>query len=479
MTRVLSICLVALAMLLSVSLPTAVSASADVDLARVDRFLADGLAATRIPGSAVAVTRGDEIVFERACGAAGPDGRFLVGSLSKSFTAVAVLQLAEAGRLDIDRPVQAYLPSFTTADAAAAAAITVRHLLNHTSGLADAGFAEVNEPVPDLAARVASLRTAHPVSPPGREFHYFDPNYQVLARVVEVVSARPFGRYLRERVFGPLGMRDTVTVDTGATARAVPGLVQGHVLVFGVPIARTELDGLLAGSGGVVSTSQDMARWLMLHTTGAGPEGQQLLDPALLELTHTPPPGVAGGYGMGWQTVEPPHGPRRIEHTGVLSTFSAVQVLLPESGQAFVLLHDANSALADTAGLTGGLAALLTGGAADAIRATSTTALLLGALTLGVAALRFVQAARAARWASRDRPRWRTALGTVWLLVPVALLFALPSLLLALIGRRFTLWQLALAMPDVMILLAVGAVGGVAAAGARIIRLRRYARGPR
>jgi CubicO group peptidase (beta-lactamase class C family) len=441
----------------------------------IDRYLASSLAALGFPGTAVAVTRGGEVGYERGFGTAGPDRpvgadtRFRLASLSKSFTALAILQLVEAGRLDLDTPVRTYLPEFTTADPATAGRITVRHLLNQTSGLADAGFSEVNDPVDDLDARVRSLRTAHPASEPGQEFHYFDPNYQVLARLLEVGSGLAYATYLRERVFAPLGMRDTVAVDTAAdAARVAPDLAQGHVLVFGVPVARPELDGLLAGSGGVISTARDMARWLVLHTTGAGPDGERLLDPALLALTHTPPSGVAGGYGMGWQASTDEHGLLRIEHTGVLSTFSAAAVLLPESGYGFVLLYDANSAIADTAGVTAGLAELLARGqAGDGPRDTTTVAAVLAALTVAVAGVRVLQIIRVRR--TRPGSRWRRILATAWLLLPLGLLLALPALMLALIDRRFTLWQLALAMPDVLVLLAVAAAAGVALAVARLV----------
>jgi CubicO group peptidase (beta-lactamase class C family) len=424
-------------------------------------------------------------VYERGVGSAGPDGpvgvdtRFRLASLSKSFTAVGVLQLVGDGRLDLDTPVRTYLPEFTTADPATAGRITVRHLLNQTSGLSDAGLREVNDPVADLDARLHSLRAARPVSEPGQEFHYFDPNYQVLARLLEVVSGQPYPTYLRERVFGPLGMRDTVAVDTAADAAwAAPDLAQGHVLVFGVPVARSELDGLLAGSGGVISTARDMARWLVLHTTGAGPEGQRVLDPALLTLAHTPPPGVSGGYAMGWQVRTDENGLLRLEHTGVLSTFSAAAVLLPDSGYGFVLLYDANSALADTAGVTAGLAELLVHGSpGDGPRDTRIVAAVLAALTF-VAGFRVVRIVRAR--GARPRPWWRRVLGTAWLLLPLGLLLALPALMLALIGRRFTLWQLALAMPDVLVLLAVAAVSGVALAVARLVApaLARRTEGP-
>lgn len=179
---------------------------------------------------------------------------------------------------------------------------------------------------------------------------------------------------------------------------------------------------------------------------------------------------------MGWQVVTPEQGPRRIEHTGVLSTFSAVQVLLPDSGYGFALLFDGNSALADTAGVAAGPAALLAGrGGVDAPRST----LLVGAVLGGACAVVLVARTRSLlrlarcrrRWAGR--PGWRAVPGLVWLLLPVVLLAALPAIVRLVAGRSFTFWQLCLAMPDLVILLAVAALTGTAVAAVRVVLLAR------
>jgi CubicO group peptidase (beta-lactamase class C family) len=468
------------AVLLAVGAPAA-AAAPPPDAAAIDRFLAAGLDATGLPGMAAAVTHGADVVHVAGY---GTDGRgrpvtvrtpFRIGSLTKSFTAAAVLQLVESGRVDLDTPVQTYLPGFTSAEADVSRRITVRHLLNQTSGIADAGFPAVTDPEPDLGRRVASLRGARLVSEPGTAFHYSDPNYQVLARLIEVVSGEPWAAFLGQRVFDPLGMSGTVAAATTAEAtRAVPDLAPGHVLVFGMAVARPELDGLLAGSGGVVSTAEDMAQWLLAQSTGGGP----VLRPASVALMHTPPSGVAGGYGMGWQVVSPKEGPRRVEHNGILSTFSADQVLLPDSGYGFALLYDAHSALADTAALKVGLAALLTGDpSAGGPRSTSILAAVFGAATLAVLASRVRLLLRIPRWRRRRAGRhwWTAAPALVWLVLPVGLLAALPALVHLVAGRWFTYWQLCLAMPDPVILLAVAALTGTAAASARVVALVRPA----
>lgn len=201
------------AVVLSVVSPAVPGAEPGPD--EIDRFLSASLDRVGAPGMAVSIVRGTEVVHERGYGV---DGRgqdvtaqtpFRVASLSKSFTAAAVLQLVAAGLVDLDAPVRSYLPDFATADVEASGRITVPHLLNQTSGMSDAGFpAVVGEQPASLPERLASLRDARLVAPPGREYHYFGPNYEVLAALVETVSGEPFGRYMRQRLFEPLGMTD-------------------------------------------------------------------------------------------------------------------------------------------------------------------------------------------------------------------------------------------------------------------------------
>ena len=444
------------------------------DPAALDRYLADARAATGLPGMAVAVIRGPDVVHLAGFGTDGrggpvtPSTRFRVASLSKSFTATAVLQLAEARRVDLDAPVRRYLPGFATADPGTSARITVRHLLNQTSGIADTGFPAITAGEPDLERRVASLRSARPVSEPGTEFHYSDLNYQVLARLIEVVTGVPWAHHLAREVFAPLRMTRTLATATAAEAGPrAPDLAGGHVLVFARPVARAELDGLVAGSTGVVSTAEDMARWLVMQSTGGG----RLLPPEAVALMQSPPSGVPGGYGMGWQVVTPEQGPRRIEHTGVLSTFSAVQVLLPDSGYAFALLWNANSALADTAGITTALAALLSGtGEVTMPRSTALVSMVLGGACVLVLGVRIRAFIRLEQWRRRraGRPLWTAAPGIAWLVLPVALISGLVPIVSAATGRVFTFSQLSLAMPDAVVLLAVAAVTGAVLAVARI-----------
>jgi CubicO group peptidase (beta-lactamase class C family) len=293
----------------------------------IDEIVEQHLAAQPLPGVAVAITRGDAVVHLKGYGSARTgvpmSGRtqFFIASLSKSFTAVAILQLVESGRVGLDVPVRDYLPDFTIADAVAPA-ITVRHLLQQTSGLSDAGFPEGRLPdVTTIDDQVTSLRSARLVATPGAEFHYFNPNYAVLARIVEVVSAESFGDYLAAHVFHPLRMSRTLSVLTSTEGlRSAHDLAQGHLLLFGIPWPRQEMSGYLAGSGGVISTAEDMAHYLLMQTNGGRFGDHRLLSPQSVALMQTPRRDLGSPYGMGGFTVDDQ--PARLEHNGILSASS-------------------------------------------------------------------------------------------------------------------------------------------------------------
>jgi CubicO group peptidase (beta-lactamase class C family) len=453
----------------------------------IDRFVQAWMGANGVPGLALAVTRETQVIHLRGYGDAGngrpvtPDSQFLVGSLSKSFTALAVLQLAEAGRIDLDAPVAAYLPGFTVADRAQARRITVRMLLNQTSGMADAGFPEMTLPQPaTIADRVASLRTARLVSEPGTAFHYFSPNYAVLGRLVEVATGRPFQAYLDAHVFAPLAMtRTTSVVTTGQAPSAAPDLARGHVLAFGVPVARRELDGYLGGSGGVISSARDMATWLIAQNQGGTFQGRSLLSPQRIELLHTPPRGIDTSYAMGW--TRQPGSPPAIEHSGVLSTFYAEQALLPTGRYGIVFLANAYSGLVDFSGLLRGLTTLAT---ADGTPRQGFGARRIGIVLAGMATLILAVGAwrlrRLRGWAQRQAGRpWRAALGVALPFTPAAVTLLAPILVARFSGRVFGWRVLFLAMPDLLGCLGLATAMGAALGTARAARLVSRARAGR
>jgi CubicO group peptidase (beta-lactamase class C family) len=453
------------------------------DLDAVDRYVERQMAANRVPGLALAITHDDEVVYLKSYGTTGngepvtPRTQLYTASLSKGFTALAVMQLVEEGKVKLDEQVRTYLPGFATADQRLSGTITVRQLLNQTSGLADSGFPAYTLPQPDsLAERVESLRTAKLVSEPGTEFHYTDPNYAVLARLVEVASGKPFGGYLRDRVFGPLDMADTTSVLTAEEApRAAPNLAQGHVLAFGVPIERGEMDGFLGGSGGVISTAADMANYLIMHNNRGRFGNADLVSPESVALMHTPPRGIGSSYAMGW-TAPDGAKPRVVEHNGVLSAFHADAALMPDEGYGVVLLYNQSYALADYEGIKQGLLNLLEGKRPDTgSPGAAKIGIILAALMLLTTILQVRGLLQLRGWAAKTRgtPAWRLAPGIAWKFVPAALLAGLQPLVAFFAGRVFSYPQLFWAMPDVVAWLMLGAALGGASGAARVFSVAR------
>ncbi|MFI6578647.1 serine hydrolase domain-containing protein [Nocardiopsis sp. NPDC050513] len=440
---------------------SAVPASADAErpdsgpLTReaVDAYVHDYLDSSPLPGATVAITRGTEVVLTAGYGTDSrgepmtADTPMGVASVSKSFTALAVMQLVEDGEVALDDPVADHLPEFTTADPRSAE-ITVRQLLTHTSGMADATFEEKGAPVPDdLAGAVARLADVGLAAAPGAEEHYHNPNYQVAARLVEVLSGRPFAEFLDERTFTPLGMDDTVTVDSADEVFAA-GVARGHIAVLGRAVPIVEPEGYFNGSSGMVTTADDMARWLIAQNNGgAGADGARVLSEEGVDATHAPldQDGLGETAGLGWDTRESPSGTPMVAHGGIQFTYTAYQALLPESGYGIAVMANSGLGSSDAYALLSGLVALADGAEPDAplgpvLLAVDLVLVALLGLT-GYLACRGVRRAGAWAEAARRRPWWRTCVR----LLPglgVILVAVFPNRILGLLSQnRHMTWE--------------------------------------
>ena len=334
------------------------------DLQAVDAYLQALVKANRIPGLAVAVVQGDQIIFLRGYGKAGPgrpmtpQTQLYIGSVTKSFTALAVMQLVEQGKLDLDAPVQRYLPWFQVADAAASAQITVRHLLNQTSGLSELGDPNANPYAPTLADEVRTLRNVRPTAPVGTKFQYYNKNYRVLGLLIEQASGQAYGDYVRANILAPLEMTHTV-----ASPADAPDLAQGYSQAFGFPLpyaqdlpSRRVAIGLYHLQRRRYGTLPDRAD--QRRTLSRSP----LVQPATLAQMRTPPPGIGSQYGMGWRVFE---GGNTLYHGGDLESFHAAVAMGLKEKIGFVILCNQNSLaqmLTVYDALPGDLSSLLMGG---------------------------------------------------------------------------------------------------------------------
>jgi CubicO group peptidase (beta-lactamase class C family) len=302
-----------------------------------------------LKGMAAAIIQGEEIIYLRGFGSAGagqpvtPKTPFFIGSVSKSFTALAVMQLVDQGLIDLDSPIQTYIPWFTTLDQASSSQITVRHLLNQTSGLSNSSFKR--PPITEettLEETIRHLSQARLTAEPGTRFSYFNPNYNVLAQVVETVSGMSFSRYLVENIFEPLEMKHSF-VDRASAENA--GLAVGHSIFFGFPIPRHQpFYPAEIPAGFIISSVEDMAHYMIAQVNAGVYHQTEILSPEAMTIMQTPPDGISGNYAMGWISQER-NGLKTIRHNGSVETFFADVILLPEHELGIALLFNQNAML--------------------------------------------------------------------------------------------------------------------------------------
>ena len=304
--------------------PRIVAVAGDPVGAELDRYLAR-LAAYGYSGS-VLVARGGRVMLHQGYGLADRARRrpytaetlFDLASISKQFTAAAILALEMAGKLRVEDPLGKFFPG-APADKAA---ITLHQLLTHTSGLRDT-FGEEYEAVTreELLRRVFASRL---LGPPGRRYRYSNGGYSVLAAVVEVASGRTYDDYLRGRLFGPAGMRHT---GFRLPAPALALLAHGYTADgdWGTPLDHPWApDGPywdLRGNGGILTSTGDLYRW---HLALAGdavlarPQREKYIRPYVSEgrWAHT-------DYGYGWSVGKSPTGKLEVSHIGGNGAFES------------------------------------------------------------------------------------------------------------------------------------------------------------
>jgi CubicO group peptidase (beta-lactamase class C family) len=319
----------------------------------IESYLEGQMRRLKIPGCALAIVDGDRIVHQRGYGLARPGGEaptpqtpFVLGSTTKSITALAIMQLVEADKVELDAPVRRYLPWFRVADSDASVQMTVRHLLNQTSGLPGIpGMVNLSnlDCDPDAAERQArALSTLKLSNPVGAKFEYSNLNYNLLGLIIEAACGETYQDYIQRHIFAPLEMSRSYSLLAEAKAN---GLAVGHRYWFAQPIPEYDLPlprGSMA-SGQLISCAEDMAQYLIAHLNGGGYKGKQLLSSAGMDELHR---GVAeqrlmgkliASYGMGWfaTTVDQVE---VVSHGGNVPDFSSYIAILPEQKKGVVLL---------------------------------------------------------------------------------------------------------------------------------------------
>ena len=316
--------------------------------AAVDNFVQGMMKEGEIPGLSLAVVEKGKLIYSKAYGYANlaratpvtTDHTFQIGSITKSFVAVAVMLLAEDGKIKLDDPISTYLGPVP----AAWEAITVRHFLNHTSGMPEDFAKNDLEAVwsrPGDAEFLALAKKYSLLSTPGAAYSYSNTGFNLLGIIIAKASGKSYGQFLQERIFGPLAMNATrVMHPKDSLAGVATGYIKnGGRIEEATPPASTR-SYLGGAASGIESTPQDMAKFEAALHAGVLPSLTSQTEMWKNSVQVQAPVSAADTgifYGLGWfmSTVD---GYRKVYHSGGMPSYSSDFIRYPREGISVIVL---------------------------------------------------------------------------------------------------------------------------------------------
>jgi CubicO group peptidase (beta-lactamase class C family) len=310
----------------------------------IEDFITAEMPVSGAPGIAYAVVEDGEI----SSGARGeilsgsgrvvtPDTPFVIGSISKSFTALAVMQLVEAGKIDLDAGISQYLDVFS---GRAAAAVTIRQLLSHTSGYSTLQGNDTHTDQAlgndELMLQVKRIAQWTPAYAPGAKWDYSNANYYVLGALIESVSGQDYASYIETQILEPIGMAHSFVAD----GDSYDNIAIGHRPWFGAkrPVEGGTTDRLSAPVGGVIASASDVARYLAIMMNG---EDDIVSAESKAEMMH-PASAVSPFYGFGWGVDT---GNETVSHTGLTPGIETLAMMVPAERKGVVVLINSGSGM--------------------------------------------------------------------------------------------------------------------------------------
>ncbi|MGP3983798.1 serine hydrolase domain-containing protein [Streptomyces sp. KR80] len=327
----------------------------DLDPAYWQRRLEELITLHQVPGAALGVLRAGRItpvgvgVLNEAAGVeVTPDSLFQIGSITKAWTATLIMQLADEGLLRLDTPVAELLPDFQVADPQVTRVLTIRQLLNHTSGMDGDVFIDTGRGDECLAAYVARMAEVNQNHPIGATWSYCNAGYILLGRIVEYLTGSTWDAALTERLIEPLGLRATVTLPEQALLHRA---AVGHFCAPGAdpePASQWMLPRCLGPAGLITSSVHDLLAFVRMHLShGTAPDGSRVLSAdataamAAEEVLLPHPYGIGDSWGLGW-IRHGWDGHRLIGHDGTTLGQTAYLRVLSEADLAVALLTNGN-----------------------------------------------------------------------------------------------------------------------------------------
>jgi putative ATP-binding cassette transporter len=318
------------------------------DKQAIDKIIDTNLKKSEIPGLAVVIVKGDEVVYNKGFGYADKDAGttmttdtlFEIGSMSKSFTALAIVKLIEQGRLHMDDPVTNYLPWLTFTYKNKETAVKIKDLLHHTSGIP----ADTLGSLPAISGKDALEQSVRMLIggklsyKPGNRFAYTTVNYDVLGLILQTVTGVPFADYIRQNILQPAGMNHTYVGREGVP----PDLMsKGYKWRFTNPQAyEAPYYGGNVPAGYIITSSTDYAQWLKLQmgTLNGASDLQRLALQTQQANRSVPPFGDGSSYAMGWNVLQ--LGGGQLFHDGNNPNFFSSVILRPQEKLAVAVFSN-------------------------------------------------------------------------------------------------------------------------------------------
>ena len=331
---------------LSLSVSASAQGTSDAALgAKVDSIAMQVLQTTGVPSASVAVVTHGRVAYANAYGAAKldprapatPDMRYAIGSISKQFTATAILLLQQDGKLSLDDHVSKFVPGLTRGNE-----VTIRQLLSHTSGYQDFWPQDYVMPMmllPTTPQAIVDRWAKQPLDfAPGSRWQYSNTNYTIAGMVIEKASGMPFFQFLRTRITQPLGLASASDFDANPRNGDATGYLR-----YGLGPLRIAPDagpGWTYAMGELSMTARDLAKWdlSLINHSFLKPESYRALTSAVA-LNN----GASTGYGLGVD-VSMQGGRLMVEHSGEVSGFTAENIVFPDDSAAIVVLTNQDAA---------------------------------------------------------------------------------------------------------------------------------------
>lgn len=326
---------------------TSLETKADTTYPTLDACVYHEIGRLAVPGAAVGLLR-DGVVETFGYGVTSletkqpvtPDTLFQIGSISKVFTATVLMNLVDAGMVDLDAPVSRLLPDLRLGDEAAVATITPRHLLTHTSGLDGDRFDDYGSGEDALSKAIAEFPTLRQVSPPGELWTYCNAGFTLLGAVIEGVLGRGFEASMKERLFDPLGLErsfffahEAITYPVAVGHSQEPNAAPEVARLYPLPRA-------VNAAGGIIGTVGDLLRFAALHLQNGTIDGTTVLEESSAKEMREPQVKAANfaeSYGLGW-ALRWAADTAIVGHGGSTNGFQAQLTVVPDKDFAVAVL---------------------------------------------------------------------------------------------------------------------------------------------